>query len=293
MCLDGDNAGRNAATRTALKALEILEPGKSLQFAFLPDGEDPDSLVQRDGLGAFRTVLAHPQSLEHVLWHHLSAGLDLQTADGRANADAKLATLLNDIKHPVVKQAYKAALRDKIYQASRGGAASAKTNRKTNPNAPMVPAAIQAPQTYQPEMQGDPTVRLLVAYICRWPQLLAAHDEALGALPLPPGPLAELVQHLLRSYVAGNIGASVAEAAHYADDLLIGPHASTVAELVRSTGVGLLADETDADAAFTATYQQWRARMASRSSQQADLKTNFLDPAAWAAFSQKQSAKRG
>lgn len=291
VCLDGDNAGRNAAVRAAMRALPVLEPGKTLQFAFLPDGEDPDSLVQKDGLGAFRTILAAPQSLEAMLWQHISAGLDLASADGRASADTKLAEVLNDIKHPTVKAAYKAALRDKIYKASRGqgpnGGNGAGAKRKPNPNAPMVPLAIQAPESYQPTLQGDPTLRLMLAYVCRWPQLMVHFDEAVGALPFEAGPLAELQHHLLRGYVAGHMS-DAETAAEYAQTLLDGPFATTVEDLLRNTGVAVLQHEGKPEDLFASTYSEWQARDSARKAQKSALKTtNFLDPEAWASFSQR------
>ena len=52
LCLDGDAAGRRAGYRAAERALPNLRPGKSLRFALLPEGEDPDSLVQNRGAQA-------------------------------------------------------------------------------------------------------------------------------------------------------------------------------------------------------------------------------------------------
>ena len=286
VCLDGDSAGRTAATRAALRALPALEPGKTLQFAFLPDGDDPDSLVQKDGLGAFRAVLANPQSLEHVLWQHISAGLEVASADGRAAADAKLNDLLAEIKHPVVKQAYRATLREKIYQAGKGG----KPTNRAQPRfgkqpASMVPESIQAAIDYQPSLQGDPSIRLMLAYVCRWPQILSHADEAVGTLPLPPGPLAELAQQLLRSYVSGQ----TTEPEAFSQWLQDGPHAPTVTDLLRSTGVANLAPDTDAATLFEETHTLWLQRQRDMQGSKHRIKsTNFLDPEAWASFTSKR-----
>lgn len=276
VCLDGDNAGRTAATRTALKALPVLEPGKTLQFAFLPDGEDPDSLVQKNGLGAFRTVLANPKPLEAVLWEHIAGGLDLTTADGRASAEVKLTELLMEMKHPVVKQAYKASLREKIYQASR-------TNFAKKPKAlgNLTPTNAQAPQ----ETRGNPTEALstafLVALACRWPAILPHIDEQLGSLPLPAGPMAELVQHLLRAYVSGQ---NLAD--DFAQSLLEGPFGAELETLLRDSGVAALPETTEAATMFANTFTQWQAQQTKLAAHKNQLKnTNFFDPEAWAAFS--------
>jgi DNA primase len=276
VCLDGDNAGRTAATRAALRALPVLEPGKSLQFAFLPDGEDPDSLVQKDGLGAFRTLLATPKSLEQVLWEHLTGGLELTTADGRASASAKLTEILAEIKHPVVKQAYRASLNEKIYQAGRGAGA-----KKPPKPGVLTPTVAQAPIETRGNPADDLTAAYLVALVCRWPQILPQVDESLATLPLPPGPLAELVQSLLRAYVAGH----TLDAA-FAAGLREGPFAHDLEKLLRDSGVATLPETTEAAAAFTATFINWQAQATKLKAQKQLLKTtNFLDPEAWAAFS--------
>src|SRR5262249_35774029 len=54
LCFDGDAAGQRAAGRAAERALPMLEPGKSLRFALLPNGEDPDSFVRKRGAEALR-----------------------------------------------------------------------------------------------------------------------------------------------------------------------------------------------------------------------------------------------
>ena len=60
LCFDGDKAGRRAAGRAAERVLPLLQPGKSLCFALLPPGEDPDSLIGRQGGGGLRPRLGRP-----------------------------------------------------------------------------------------------------------------------------------------------------------------------------------------------------------------------------------------
>jgi len=279
VCLDGDAAGRSAAIRAALRALPVLEPGKTLNFVFLPDGEDPDSLVQKDGVGAFRTLLANPKPLEQVLWEHLSGGLDLQSADGRALAEAKLTETLLELKHPVVKQAYRANLREKIYQASRSGPPK-KAGKLGAFSAPPAQAPVQ--------LRGNPAEDLgaayLVALVCRWPQILPNVDEMLAELSLPPGPLAELVQALLRAYVQGQ---TLDE--DFAQSLQEGPFGGVVAALLRDSGVAALPATPDAAAAFREAYARRRTQQSQREEHKDLLKnTNFLDPDAWVNFSRRR-----
>ncbi len=68
LCFDGDDAGRRAAYRAIDIALPLLKPGKSLKFAALPDGQDPDDLARSGGREAIEDVLAAARPLAQMLW---------------------------------------------------------------------------------------------------------------------------------------------------------------------------------------------------------------------------------
>ncbi len=97
-CLDGDKAGRRAAERAAERALPILKPGVSLQFAFLPEGEDPDSLLQREAAGFLRDLLDRAIPLVDLLWLKESQGRDLSTPERRAALRRDLRSLCTNLK---------------------------------------------------------------------------------------------------------------------------------------------------------------------------------------------------
>ncbi|MCZ4250402.1 DNA primase [Pseudoalteromonas shioyasakiensis] len=83
-CYDGDRAGRDAAWRALENALPYLGDGKSLKFVFLPDGEDPDSLVQQEGKDAFEARLSEADDFTKVLFNKLSQEIDLTQDAGKA-----------------------------------------------------------------------------------------------------------------------------------------------------------------------------------------------------------------
>ena len=68
LCFDGDAAGRRAAYRAADLALPLLKPGKSLKFASLPEGQDPDDLVRSGGREAIADIIGAARPLADVLW---------------------------------------------------------------------------------------------------------------------------------------------------------------------------------------------------------------------------------
>ncbi|MEM5482007.1 DNA primase [Pseudoalteromonas fuliginea] len=83
-CYDGDRAGRDAAWRALENALPYLNDGKALNFVFLPDGEDPDSLVQKEGRELFEQRLSEADDFTKVLFNKLSLEIDLTLDSGKA-----------------------------------------------------------------------------------------------------------------------------------------------------------------------------------------------------------------
>lgn len=83
-CFDGDPAGRRAAERAMERALPEMRGGRQLSFAFLPEGEDPDSYVRSVGAAVFNKVLDSATPMSEFLMQTLSAECDLATAEGRA-----------------------------------------------------------------------------------------------------------------------------------------------------------------------------------------------------------------
>jgi DNA primase len=83
-CFDGDEAGRRAAWRALETALPAMHDGRQAFFMFLPEGQDPDSLVRQQGAAAFESALASADSLGTFLFDHLAARVDLGTIDGRS-----------------------------------------------------------------------------------------------------------------------------------------------------------------------------------------------------------------
>ncbi len=83
-CFDGDRAGRDAAWKALEAALPLATGHQSLRFLFLPEGEDPDTLVRREGSEAFEQRLASAQPLSEFFFEHLSAQVDMVSRDGRA-----------------------------------------------------------------------------------------------------------------------------------------------------------------------------------------------------------------
>ncbi|MGV6852598.1 MAG: DNA primase [bacterium] len=94
-CFDGDKAGRRAAWRALENVISCMRDGRSASFLFLPDGEDPDSLIQKEGLSAFEQRYKQAVPLSEFLFQSLEQGLDMTRIDQRASFAEKSRALLN------------------------------------------------------------------------------------------------------------------------------------------------------------------------------------------------------
>ena len=103
-CFDGDNAGRRAAARSLEVALPEMSDGRSAKFLFLPDGEDPDSLVRELGQDGFSEQIGKSQPLSEFFFNHFSDGIDSSTADGKARLSKVCAPQINRIPQGVFRQ---------------------------------------------------------------------------------------------------------------------------------------------------------------------------------------------
>ena len=102
-CFDGDNAGRRAAWRALENSLAHLADGKQIRFLFLPESEDPDTYIRKNGKPAFESLVAKSVPLSKFLLDELTGRVDLSAAEGRARC-------IHDAK-PLLKQMQPNALR--------------------------------------------------------------------------------------------------------------------------------------------------------------------------------------
>jgi DNA primase len=103
-CFDGDRAGREAAWRALQVSLPSLHDGRQIRFLLLPDGEDPDSLVRREGAAAFGARLTESIPLSEFLLDSLSADVDLRSLDGKARLAALAKPLLSQLPDGVYRE---------------------------------------------------------------------------------------------------------------------------------------------------------------------------------------------
>ena len=119
LCFDGDAAGQRAAARGADRALPLLKPGRSLRFAYLPAGQDPDSLIQGQGTAAMQRVIDGARPLMEMVWDTEFAAVPLDTPERRADFEVRLRKRIAQIADETVKQHYSDMLRERVREIFR------------------------------------------------------------------------------------------------------------------------------------------------------------------------------
>ncbi len=104
-CFDGDNAGYRAAQKAMENSLELLQDGIHIQFLMLPEGEDPDTLIRREGQDAFSQRIDQAVPLSRFLFNRASEGLDLNLAEDRGELRARVEPLLRQMPRSTLSQA--------------------------------------------------------------------------------------------------------------------------------------------------------------------------------------------
>jgi DNA primase len=165
-CFDGDKAGRSAAWRALESALPVLNEHRQLKFVFLPDGEDPDSLVRDQGPDAFTQFLNNATPGIEYLFSKLSEGLDLQSLDGRARFMGLANPFVEKIPDGILKDLVKARVRD------IGGMAAPVTGSSRVPNRPIVDRG-------ESSDVGSALAQKMLSMLLKAPNLWASLDESI------------------------------------------------------------------------------------------------------------------
>jgi len=121
LCFDGDSAGRRAAYRAVDLALPLIKAGKSLKFASLPEGHDPDDLVRAGGREAISEVIGAARPLAHVLWMRETEAGGFDTPERRAAFEARIAEVTAAIGDDSVRKYYRREFGDRLRQMFDAG----------------------------------------------------------------------------------------------------------------------------------------------------------------------------
>jgi DNA primase len=114
LCFDGDQAGLRAAHRAADLALPLLSPGRSLRFALLPEGQDPDDLIRAAGRAAMEEAIGRARPLVDLIWSRETEASSFETPERRAALEARLRDIARGIADDSVRRHYEQAFADRV-----------------------------------------------------------------------------------------------------------------------------------------------------------------------------------
>ncbi|MDX3773342.1 DNA primase [Chromatiaceae bacterium AAb-1] len=183
-CYDGDRAGRDAAWRALQSALPQLKDGVELNFVFLPDGEDPDSLVQKEGKTAFLQRIEQATALTQYFFEHLLQEFDLNGDAGKSALRVKATELIGQIP----SEFYRETLTDRLDNLL--GKTTIKLKGRTN----------RAVHSIKPATLKITPMRRAIALLLQHPNLVNVMPEApeLATANLPGIQLLLAIQQHLR-----------------------------------------------------------------------------------------------
>jgi DNA primase catalytic core len=196
LCFDGDAAGQRAAGRALERALPLLKAGRSLRFAVLPEGDDPDTLIRRAGAEAMREVLARAQALVEKLWETETAQ-PTDTPERRAALEARLEARVRHIADRTVQDHYRRFFKERLYQAFRGRRPDWQKARRGAAKRPP-PAIREASPRIDPALLRRRNGEIRLALLMNYPFLLDEHVEDIANTRFPDRDLDRLLREILR-----------------------------------------------------------------------------------------------
>jgi DNA primase len=196
LCFDGDSAGKRAAFRAVEMALPLIAPGKSLLFATLPEGQDPDDLVRSGGREAVAEVIATARPLAEMLWVREMEGARIDTPERRAGLEARFNQVTAAITQESVRKYYRQDLEQRLRalfapapvqrQAPREGfrVVGGRRGSSGNRHVPLVPATASPALSASSLVRGyrssiPPREALILLATVNHPWLLENHAEEL------------------------------------------------------------------------------------------------------------------
>jgi DNA primase len=199
VCLDGDEAGLRAAHRLIERALPVLSPGKSLQFAFLPRGQDPDSILRRRGRDFLAKVIGEAVPLHELLWNRETATRSLHVPQQRLALEKRFRELAATIPDRALSKLFLDAFFKRMHLALR----RAKPQTRNGPSliardgGPGVGARRLAAFVAKPELAAE---RELIGPVLLHPQLLHEVEEEFAGITFSDGRLDRVQQEILSWY---------------------------------------------------------------------------------------------
>jgi DNA primase len=187
-CFDGDRAGRDAAWKALNTSLPLMRDGREVRFLFLPQGEDPDTQVRKEGNEAFFQRIERAIPLSEFLLQHLSDQVHMESIDGRAK--------LAEMAKPLLEKLPKGVFRQMMFQHLEElvGLKHGHLDSSTGPGRPTTTRRVSQTVT---KGQASTPIRYAIALLMDHPHIVAVADEVPDDWQAWENPGIEILKQLL------------------------------------------------------------------------------------------------
>ena len=168
-CYDGDNAGKKAAWSALENTLTVIRDGMVAKFLFLPEKEDPDTMVRKEGFDAFEQRIKNSVPLSEFLFEHLKAESDIRTQEGKAQLASKANKLIQKMHNSLFKDLLIEELSSLVGLSQQHLEAKISSAEKSNKPAPKTVKPVRGQQ-----VQNNKT-RIAMALLLQNPMLVSHH----------------------------------------------------------------------------------------------------------------------
>ena len=266
LCFDGDRAGRKAAYRAIDMALPLIGPGRSLGFALLPEGEDPDDLVHSGGREAIAQLLARALPLADLIWIRETENKVFATPERRAGLERRFGEISRAIRDEALRRHYQAAFKERLFQffgrggfrpiaaANAAGAVGPKPAWKRSSElksnlaaAPLVSQSLAKSPLFGPGKPSlPPRESLILLLLLNHPGLIGRHIEDLAEIAFSSAEAGALRDALLASAAAAHLSAQARDEPS--------PDAPSLRDAVEGQGFGAILQQLDGMAAHASHW---------------------------------------
>ncbi len=250
IALDGDTAGLRAAMRTIDIALPLLEAGKSLRFALMPDGMDPDDVLKSKGRGAMQKLLDGAIPMVELLWRRETDGKSFDSPERKAALDKALRDKIKLIADPSIRSHYGQAIKEmrwalfsprrqapvKARRAQQGRGISA-WERTLSPTATSKSSALGTGAAAEDDMR----ISVILATLLATPAVLPQFEGELERLESQNSNHMALRDAILRHAEADDLAGAIRQSLgdDAIDGLLSQKHLHVIPSVLRAGDTGL------------------------------------------------------
>ena len=202
ICFDGDAAGLKAADRASQRVIPLLQSDQSVRFCFMPQGQDPDSLIKSEGPAAFQKRLKASLSLVDFLWTRSISGRSFETPEARAGLEENLEEQIKQISNKSLQHYYRQVIREKLKNAF-GFKPDKKKYQKGRGSQYYEPGGQAKPQIPHTSVTGI-REKIILAVLINHPCILRDVEQDIETLSLSDARLDHLRQEIMEYWAQCN-----------------------------------------------------------------------------------------